>query len=94
MKKPPLLDTHIWIWWLLGDTRLSKESSDQLDNLPPDERPYICDISIWECAMLVELGRLLLDCTLEDFLKIATSPATIKVVPISFANVLEMNKLP
>ena len=89
-----MLDTHIWIWWLLGDTRLSKESRDQLGNLPPEERHYLCDISICECGMLVELGRLQLDCTLADFLKIGTSPATVKFVSISSAIVLEMNQLP
>jgi hypothetical protein len=53
---PPLLDTHIWIWWMLGDTRLSARERTVLDDLPSGQRPRLCDISLWEVAMLVQLG--------------------------------------
>ena len=80
MKKSPLLDTHVWIWWMLGDTRLSDRERTVLDDLPSGQRPRLCDISLWEVAMLVQLGRLQLDDALEDWLRIAASPATVEVM--------------
>jgi PIN domain nuclease of toxin-antitoxin system len=32
-----------------------------LDSLPSTNRPALCDISLWELALLVQLGRLRLD---------------------------------
>jgi len=29
MNAAPLLDTHIWLWWLLGDSPLKKEKKNQ-----------------------------------------------------------------
>ena len=57
----PLLDTHVWLWWLLGDSRLSRDEIRFLDDLPSENRPALSVISLWEVAMLVELGRVQLD---------------------------------
>lgn len=94
MTLPPLLDTHVWVWWMLGDSRLSARERAALDELPSGRRPALCDISLWEVALLVQLGRLRLDDGLEDWLCVATSPATVNVLPITPAVVVEMNRLP
>jgi PIN domain nuclease of toxin-antitoxin system len=94
MTVSPLLDTHIWIWWMLGDARLSERERTVLDDLPSGQRPRLCDISLWEVAMLVQFGRLQLDDAFEDWLRIAASPATVEVIPITPAVVTEMNRLP
>jgi PIN domain nuclease of toxin-antitoxin system len=53
-----LLDTHIWIWYLLGDTRLSENIqtaiSDEINEL------WLSPISIWETLLLAEKGRIIL----------------------------------
>jgi PIN domain nuclease of toxin-antitoxin system len=54
----------------------------------------VCDISLWEVALLVQLGRLRLDDALDDWLRIAASPAAVNVLPITPAVVTEMNRLP
>lgn len=94
MTKPPLLDTHVWVWWMLGDSRLSARERAVLDDLPSGERPALCDISLWEVALLVQLGRLRLDDALDDWLRIAASPAAVNILPITPAVVTEMNRLP
>lgn len=94
MNPSPLLDTHVWIWWMLGDPSLSRSERDALDALPADQRPVISDISLWEFATLVDLGRLQIRGSIEDWLKTATSPATVRVQPINSGIVLEMNCLP
>jgi len=90
----PLLDTHVWVWWLVGDPRLSDRERIALDALPRNQRPSICDISLWEVALLVHLGKLQLDVSLESWLDVATAAATVRIVPITPAVVVEMNRLP
>lgn len=94
MRPIPLLDTHLWLWWLLGDSRITGTETDFLDGLSADKRPYLCDISIWEAALLVEKGRVELDCSLADFLEKAASPATVRVLPITARVAVEMGALP
>ena len=48
MTMAPVLDTHVWIWWMLGDPRLKEREREVLDGLPPDDRPVVCDISLWK----------------------------------------------
>lgn len=80
---PPLLDTHAWIWWVAGDRRLQRRVRDMLDGLPPDSRPYLSAISLWEVAMLVERGRVLFSVSLLEWLAAAAHPRTVRLVPIS-----------
>jgi PIN domain nuclease of toxin-antitoxin system len=94
MTPAPVLDTHVWIWWMLGDPGLSKAEREALDGFPMENRPVISDISIWEFATLVDMGRLEIEGSVTDWLRIAASPATVKIQPISSAIVAEMNRLP
>ena len=54
-----LLDTHIWLWWLLGDPGLADapcrgvvEEAEKLHRLG------LSAISLWECLLLHEAGRI------------------------------------
>ena len=68
-----ILDTHIWVWWVDGGAQL-----------PPDYRATIqaeaanglgvCAISCWEVAKLVELGRLHLTITVDQWLALDLQP--------------------
>ncbi|MGB6298304.1 MAG: PIN domain-containing protein [Rivularia sp. (in: cyanobacteria)] len=51
-----LLDTHIWLWYLLGDKRLSTN----LQNVIAEETTelWLSPISIWETLILAEKGRI------------------------------------
>jgi PIN domain nuclease of toxin-antitoxin system len=94
MTAAPVLDTHIWIWWMLGDPNLSASERDALDALPLEDRPVISDISLWEFATLVDMGRVEIDGSVEDWLRIAASPSTVRIQPITAGIVAEMNRLP
>jgi PIN domain nuclease of toxin-antitoxin system len=80
---PPLLDTHAWIWWVDQDPRLGARTIAILDALPRDQRPFLCDISLWEVAMLVERGRIELDLPLAEWLDAAAHPRSVQVVSIT-----------
>lgn len=94
MNPPPLLDTHVWVWWMLGDPGLSRAERDALDALPAENRPVIADISLWEFATLVDLGRIRIQGSVESWLRIAASPATVRIQPVTADIVAEMNRLP
>lgn len=90
----PLLDTHAWIWWIEQDPRLGARAIATLDGLPADRRPFLCDISLWEVAMLIELGRLILDVSLEDWLEAAAHPRSVRLLPVSARIAAEVARLP
>jgi PIN domain nuclease of toxin-antitoxin system len=92
MSVVPMLDTHIWIWWLHGDHRLPESVRSELDALPAEHRPMISDISLWEVAMLVARGRLELDRSLESWLQLATR--AVKVWPITTSIAAAVAALP
>ena len=53
-----LLDTHIWLWYLLGNPKLSIELQ-QLINTETTEL-WLSPISIWETIILAEKGKIIL----------------------------------
>jgi PIN domain nuclease of toxin-antitoxin system len=79
----PLLDTHAWLWWIHRDVRLGEAALDALDGFPPDGRPFVSDISLWEVAMLTARGRLDLAKPLVEWLEAASHPRSVRVVAIS-----------
>jgi len=89
-----VLDTHIWVWWMLGDARLKSSERDALDALPVDRRPVLCEISLWEFGTLVDLGRVEIDVGVEEWLQVAASPATVRLQRITPALIAEMSRLP
>lgn len=94
MTAAPVLDTHVWIWWMLGDPGLSQLDRVTLDALSPENRPVLCDISLWEFATLVDMGRVQIEGSVEDWLRVAASPSTVSIQTITPAIVAEMNRLP
>ena len=94
MKSPPLLDTHIWIWWMLEDPRLPKARREALDSLPSNHRPFLADISLWEASLLLSKGRLVIEQDPESWLLLAASPAVVQLCPISPGIAAEMGRLP
>jgi len=51
-----LLDTHIWLWYLLGDERLSLQLQTVISD--PNTELWLSPISIWETLILAEKGRI------------------------------------
>ena len=90
----PILDTHAWIWWMLGDDRLLRQDRRALHRLPLSSRPFLCTISLWEVSMLIDLGRLKLELSLEEWLAAATHPRTVRLLPITPEVACELCRLP
>ena len=75
-----VLDTHVWVWWVNGDDRLTetqRAAVEQADDLG------VSAISCWEVAKLVELGRLALDRPVLDWLRAALAYPGVRLLPLS-----------
>lgn len=62
-----ILDTHIWIWWVHNDAQLTNKFREMIQN-HEDEGLGVSIFSCWEVAKLVELKRLLLHCSIDEWL--------------------------
>ncbi len=51
-----LLDTHIWVWYLLDDARLSLQLQRAIAD--SNNELWLSPISVWEALVLAEKGRI------------------------------------
>ena len=89
-----LLDTHILIYWLGADERLSVQQKGVLEKVSPENPLWVSDITLWEIATLYNLKRLSLPLPLRDWLEAATAPPLIQRVGISPAVAAAVAALP
>ena len=89
-----LLDTHILIYWLGTDLRLSVEQKRVLDQASPENPLWVSDITLWEIATLYNLKRLSFHLPLRDWLEAATAPPLVQRVGISPAIAAAVAALP
>jgi len=77
-----LLDTHIWIWWIHGDDRLTKEYAALLQ-LHEKTGLGVSIISCWEVAKLVEYQWLELPCSVSEWITQAIAYPNIQLLNLS-----------
>jgi PIN domain nuclease of toxin-antitoxin system len=88
-----VLDTHIWVWWVHSDERLTQA---QVDLITASETDIIgvSAISCWEIAKLAEYGRLVLPCSLEEWFDQALNYPGVHLLELTPAIVIESTQLP
>ncbi len=77
-----VLDTHIWIWWVHDEERLTAEQLQAIHD-HESEGLGISAISCWEIAKLVEKKRLVLPVEVEQWFDLALSYPGIQLIPIT-----------
>jgi PIN domain nuclease of toxin-antitoxin system len=87
-----LLDTHVWLGWLLAEGSLGRAERDALDLLAERRELSIAAISIWEAQMLHAKGRIQLPLPLATWLPEAV--AVVDVLPLHVEVVLTLDALP
>jgi PIN domain nuclease of toxin-antitoxin system len=75
-----ILDTHIFVWMLLSADKIP---SNIVANIADETVLGIPAISLWEIAMLVDKGRIVLSEPVLPWLKRALLSPKIRLVPIS-----------
>ncbi len=88
-----ILDTHIWIWNVQDNKRLT-EDQQQLIRDNESGEIGICSISLWEVAQAVQLKRLTLPIPVDDWLEIAINSPGIVMLPLNSRIAVESTRLP
>lgn len=88
-----VLDTHIWVWWVHGDERLT---TTQAEVIAANETDVIgiSAISCWEVAKLVEYGRLELPCPLSEWFEQALGYPGVCLLALTPEIAVESTRLP
>jgi len=84
-----LLDTHVLIWWLADDRKLSKTARSLI--AIPDNDVLVSSASLWEISIKEALGRLEIEL---DDLEEAIARNGFRSLPISFRHALTAGRLP
>ena len=89
-----LLDTHVVIWWLTDDRKLSRGYAKLLER---SERSGMAvgfsAISLWEIAKLVERGRIELTQSVDDSLEQLETSAFLSILPLTGRVAVESTRL-
>ena len=78
-----VLDTHILIWIVEGDSNISKKMLDFLDDTSIQSRLFVSAISLWEISMLEKKQRIHLSCPARMWVEKALSHPSLALLPIS-----------
>jgi PIN domain nuclease of toxin-antitoxin system len=88
-----VIDTHIWIWWVQGDSRLLPEYTDWIAE-HESTGIAVSAISCWEVAKLVEYGRLTLSLPVKEWLTVALGYPGVFLQPLTPDIVVDATSLP
>ena len=78
-----LLDTHTFLWYIQDNQRLSVKVAELLENSTHDL--YLSIVSLWEIAIKVGKGKLILDNSFDELQEIL-GQLKIENLPITFAD--------
>ena len=84
-----LLDTHVLLWWLADDRKLSKNARAIIAN--PDNDVLVSSASLWEISIKAALRRLEVEL---DVLDKAIARNGFRALPIGFRHALTAGRLP
>uniref|UniRef100_Q3ASU2 PIN domain-containing protein n=1 Tax=Chlorobium chlorochromatii (strain CaD3) TaxID=340177 RepID=Q3ASU2_CHLCH len=76
-----ILDTHIWLWWVNGDTE--KLDQRRLEQITSSDIVAVSAISSFEVAWLVHHGRIVLPIGARDWFDKALDGSGIHLIPIT-----------
>jgi len=89
-----LLDTHVWVWLMLGDNRLGSANRRMLEKAVPDGQVRVSVISVWEVAMLEIKGRLALAADCETWVREALAAPGIRLAELTPQIAVSSTRLP
>jgi PIN domain nuclease of toxin-antitoxin system len=87
-----LLDTHVLLWLLAGDERVSDRTRSTLTD--PRNGVFVSAASAWEIAIKVGLGKLDVPPALQTWLPQQLATSRLAVLPITIDHALGVERLP
>ncbi|MBK7382339.1 MAG: type II toxin-antitoxin system VapC family toxin [Flavobacteriales bacterium] len=86
-----LLDTHVFLWFILGQRQCTTASRSIIED--PKNECLVSIATLWEIAIKHMLGKLELHRPIEDFFKTFTAGGFVPL-PITMSHILELSALP
>jgi PIN domain nuclease of toxin-antitoxin system len=87
-----LLDTHIFLWFISGDRRLSADIRDVIRST--DNEVYLSVVSVWESIIKYQLGKLPLPEPPETYLSRQRDLHQILSLSVDEKSVAQLARLP
>ncbi len=87
-----LLDTHIFLWYISGDGRLPSVWRNIIQE--PANEVYLSVVSLWECIVKYQLGKLPLPFPPQIFLPEQRERHRVASLPLNEASVSYLAQLP
>ena len=87
-----LLDTHVFLWLVSGDTRLPSAVLDALTD--PGNQTFLSAVSLWEATVKHQLGKLTLPAAPEAYLPASRLAHGIASLPLTETAVTRLPALP
>jgi PIN domain nuclease of toxin-antitoxin system len=87
-----LLDTHIFLWFISGDTNLPVYMRDAIAD--PNNDVYLSAVSLWEIIIKYQIGKLPLPQPPESYIPAARQSHRIESLPVDEASVIQLANLP
>lgn len=87
-----LLDTHTLLWFLQGDKKLSDKARQLIDS--PRNSKFLSITSLWEIAIKVSLGKLVLDKSFERLFPEQLHFNRIQILDITVDSLIKLTTLP
>lgn len=90
-----LLDTHIFIWLLIGNQKLENKNLALIDScLESKSKLCLSAISIWEIAMLEKKKRILFSSPITKWIEEAIKQSAIQIIDLSIEIMIDSCNLP
>ena len=87
-----LLDTHVFLWFINGDSQLPAQIPQQIQDM--NNNVYLSVISVWECTIKYQLGKLPLPESPEIYLPKQRIRHQIDTLSIDEGTITELKNLP
>ena len=87
-----LLDTHAFLWFIMGDSKLSTTARNAIED--PGNEKLVSAGSIWEIAIKVSLGKLILAEPFPILIPRELSGNGFPILPLSLAQAARISTMP
>ena len=87
-----LLDTHVLLWWIDGDPRISDRSHVLISDA--DNAVSVSVASVWEIAIKAGLGQLKVPPDLRGYLRRQLARNEFELLPVLFEHAVAVRDLP
>ena len=87
-----LLDTHIFLWMIHDNRRLSDKYRQEIQN--PNNEKFLSVVSIWECVIKYQIGKLNFPSSPEIYLPLQRREHLIKTLTVDENSIAQLINLP